>query len=258
MIGWLLDNELDREQTVQIETHLEACVDCQQALEEDGQLRRVLRRAAASVDTPVSLRHRVRQSMQREPQSQVGLAQAWPAAVAAAILVSFVWHGQAGWVPPAARTGWVGPGQKGADISAREVEPVEAYLRRHLAEAVRLPRLGEADSALAPVQVAAELVEQGDQRLARVHYMLPKGEVVLTIASSAAEDAKAAPQTNAPQVADVGLVPTGLWPADTAPAVAGSQQEQAWLRWQAKGLQYAVTADLDPQMRAAVLAQLQP
>ena len=54
-----LDDELDAEQSIELEAHLAQCAECRARAEREGQLRLVLRRAAQNVKAPASLRLRV-------------------------------------------------------------------------------------------------------------------------------------------------------------------------------------------------------
>ena len=59
LIPLLLDDELDAEQSLLLEAHLDGCPDCQLELEREGELRLALRRAADRVVAPAALRARI-------------------------------------------------------------------------------------------------------------------------------------------------------------------------------------------------------
>ena len=59
LIPFFLDDELDAEQSLLMEVHVAACDACQKELQQEGELRLALRRAAQRVVAPQSLRRRI-------------------------------------------------------------------------------------------------------------------------------------------------------------------------------------------------------
>jgi anti-sigma factor (TIGR02949 family) len=54
LIPFFLDDELDAEQSLLMEVHVSACENCQKELQQEGELRLALRRAAQRVVAPQS------------------------------------------------------------------------------------------------------------------------------------------------------------------------------------------------------------
>ncbi len=179
-IPWLLDDELDAEQCLELEDHLDHCATCRGALEREGHLRLALRRAAASIAVPVSLKNRLRKTMDRERRLQSRWSKAWPAVVAAAILLSFIWKGTTGNLAGdlddlAARHARA---DVPMDIVAADTAGVQSYFSGKLPFAVRLPRLDPQDP---PNALGGRIVQLGDREAAYVRYDTPHGRMSLLV-----------------------------------------------------------------------------
>src|SRR5690242_391194 len=93
-IPWLLDDELEADVSLEVETHIGECDACRSELEREGRLRLTLRRATQAVQSPAALRKSVREAIEGERRRQApSLWRAWPAVAAAAVLAAFIWKG---------------------------------------------------------------------------------------------------------------------------------------------------------------------
>ncbi|MEE8408365.1 MAG: zf-HC2 domain-containing protein [Myxococcota bacterium] len=141
-IPWLLDDELEAVQTLELEAHIDDCVACRSVLEAEGSLRQTLRRAGASVTAPSSLRRRVRNAIDGEKRRDSWVGQWMPAAAAAAILLSFIWRGDsAGWESEIDEVTRRHARNLPMDVVAADVLKVQSYLNDKLPFAVRVPDL---------------------------------------------------------------------------------------------------------------------
>lgn len=250
MIGFLLDNELDQAQSLDVEAHLETCDGCRQVLEDEGNLRDVLRRAAASVDTPKALRNRIRVTMERERRSQIGLARAWPAAVAAAILVSFVWRG-APVSGPMAQTQLSQAHVKDIAMDVTSADPVVVahYLRTQLSFVVPIETFAQNAQGQKPVTIAARVVDENGQQAAFLRLTYAQGAISLVV-----RHADAKPSGVQQTQAQWGASSPWLTSADAAPAVYVAQDAAGLTvaQWQTQGLVYDMVCDL-PKAEALAL-----
>ncbi len=147
LIPWLLDDELDAVQTLQVEDHLGLCGICRGHLEKEGELRVVVREASATVSAPPQLRHTVRglcdgasQYSTRPPISR----HFWP--LAAAVIVVFALVTRSDTVDPGsvADVVWDEFTRSHAldlpmDVAAGDFSSVQTYLGSHLPFAVHAP-----------------------------------------------------------------------------------------------------------------------
>jgi anti-sigma factor (TIGR02949 family) len=257
LLGLFLDGELDTDQGADIEEHVTGCANCQDALAQQGQLRDVLRRAAATVDTPADLRQRIGVSIQRERRGPRGLARAWPMAVAVAILLSFVWRdadvAETAPAPQKARDGRsTGQGTATA-LPAVDIAAVQRGLQAHLGPAVRLPATRALSSPYL-LGIAARTGDIDGTPAAIVQYALPHGSVFLTLRPAFAPAARR--QTGEPGADITGLMGDKLvarrltLPAPFV-ATAGCSAH-----WQTQGLKYVLDCDLPPDEIAGLLSEL--
>jgi anti-sigma factor RsiW len=229
-IPWLLDDELDPEQSLEVEAHLGACATCRALLAREGQLRLVLRRAAASVAVPLSLRNRIHEAMERERRGATGWSKTWPAVAAAAILLSFIWKGGNGGLPGdleelARRHARDLP----MDVVAPDVAQVQSYLSGKLPFAVQLPKL----AAEEPMKLlGGRIIQLNDRDAAYVRYDTPHGRVSMVVY----EDGASAPQV-------VSEVAPMYHLGDRAVLVKRVRGYTA-AQWKSSGLVYSVVTDL--------------
>lgn len=238
-IPWLLDDELDAEQSLEVEAHLGACAACRALLEREGRLRLVLRRAAASVAVPVSLRSRLHEAMERERRGQSGWSKAWPAVAAAAILLSFIWKGGSGGVMTgdldelALRHARDLP----MDVVAPDIASVQSYLSGKLPFAVHLPAFG-ADNA---EMLGGRIIELNDHEAAYVRYNTPHGRVSMVVYQD--------PATL--QLSEV----APLYQLGDNQVLVRRVRGYTAAQWRAAGLVYSLVSDLPENEFSAVLHQ---
>lgn len=258
MIGFLLDNELDPVQSLEVEQHLETCEACRTLLQEQGSLRDVLRRAAASIDTPYALRDRIRLSMQRERRSQVGLARAWPAAVAAAILISFVWHGQSAQTLSAlSQVSQAHARQIPMDVTSNDPQVVAHYLHTQLSYPVPVASIVAAVGASKPQQMAARIIERDGQQQAFIRLDCEHGTMTLLIGNTETEQAESA---TADAHAQANLAPSfsAKSPRFVAQPLYMAQDAKGLTvaQWHSRGLVYDMVSDLPHAQLTASVQQM--
>lgn len=256
MIGFLLDNELDPDQSQDVEDHLETCESCRAVLEEEGSLRDVLRRAAASIDTPVALRSRIRLTMERERRSQVGIARAWPAAVAAAILVSFVWHGQEQQTPQALhQLSQAHARAVPMDVVSGDSQVVAHFLRTQLSYTVPVDSIVGSIAGAKPQQMAARIIEQDGRQSVLLRFDFAHGSMSLMVGQAEATQGNAR-STSAAAEAGIGVSSTRQ--ASVAQArplyIAQDAKGLTVAQWQTQGLVYDMVSDL-PQVQITTSVQ---
>ena len=239
-IPWLLDDELDAQQSLEIEEHLSGCITCRSALEREGHLRLALRRAAASIAVPVSLRNRLRESMERERRLQSRWSKAWPAAVAVGILLSFIWKGTTGNLASdlddlATRHARL---DLPMDIVDADAAGVQSYFSGKLPFAVRLPRLDPHDP---PDLLGGRIVQLGDREAAYVRYDTPHGRMSLLVY----EDGN---RNGLSEVAP-------LYKLGEHQVMVKHVKGYTAARWRSCGLVYAVVTDLPEAEFTVVLHQ---
>ena len=236
-IPWLLDDELDAEQSLEVEAHLGTCGDCRAQLERQGHLRLALRRAAASIAVPVSMRVRIHDVMERERRAQTGWNKAWPAVAAAAILLSFIWKGASG--------GFAGDLEELAlrhardlpmDVVAPDAGEVQTYLSGKLPFAVRIPTL----SADEPMKLlGGRVIQMNDRDAAYLRYDTPHGRVSMVVYQDVAnqEMSEVAP----------------LYNLGNRQVMLKRVRGYTAAKWKASGLVYSVVSDLPENEFSLVL-----
>ncbi len=177
-VTWLLDDEIEPTQMLELEEHLNGCEECRAALEHEATLRDTLRRAAAVVVAPPRLRRRVRELLDREERRRLPWVQYWPAAAAAAIFIALIVKGST--TPPlpeldeaALRHARDLP----LDVVAADVAQVQRYFVGKLPFAVQLPHINEA-----PVQLlGGRVTHVRDREAAYVRYQMPRGRMAVFV-----------------------------------------------------------------------------
>ena len=240
VIPWLLDDELDAEQSLEIEQHLGSCSVCRSALEREGHLRLALRRAAASVAVPVSLKNRLRETMERERRLQSRWSKAWPAAIAVAILLAFLWKGTSGNLASdlddlATRHARL---DLPMDIVAADAAGLQSYFSGKLPFAVRLPRLDPQDP---PNMIGGRIVQLGGREAAYVRFDTPHGRMSLLVY----EDGY---RTGVSEVAP-------LYKLGEHQVMVKHVRGYTAARWRSSGLVYAVVTDLSEAEFTVILHQ---
>lgn len=243
LIPWLLDDELDPDQSLELESHINTCVSCRVELEREGNLRIVLRRAAASISVPLSLQKRMDDVFENERRYEgvVPWLKMWPAVAAAAVLLTFIWRSGNGagaeeWNEVARRH----VGNLPMDVVGADVASVQNYFSEKLPFAVRLPRL-----AATPASTLGGRIIQLNQRdAAYVRYDTPRGRVSLVVYE---DDNSNNPQERVPtyQVGPHRVMIDHVHGYITA-------------RWRAAGLVYSVVTDLPEQEFSGVLTRSMP
>ena len=239
-IPWLLDDELDAEQSLEVEAHLGTCGACRAQLERQGHLRLALRRAAASIAVPVSLQNRLHDVMDRERRAQTGWNKAWPAVAAAAILLSFIWKGANGGLTSdfeelATRHSRDLP----MDVVAPDVGEVQTYLSGKLPFAVRIPTL----SAEGPLKLlGGRVIQLNDHRdAAYVRYDMPHGRVSMVVYQDGANQ-------EMPEIAP-------MYTLGNQQVMLKRVRGYSAAKWKASGLVYSVVTDLPESELSLVLHQ---
>jgi mycothiol system anti-sigma-R factor len=235
-IPWLLDDEIEPAQVLEIEEHLNGCVSCRESLERESALRETVRRAVTRVTAPPRLRRSIREALDRERRRQNPLMQVWPAAAAAAILLALIWKGA---VPTAALPELDEAAQRHArdlplDVVAAEVGPVQSYFNGKLPFSVQLPQVAKESLR----QLGGRVTQLRNRDAAYVRYEMPRGRMALFVYQD--------PGSSVSEVAPLYRV--------------GQQRVEVQrvrgfttMRWHASGLVYSVVTDLPPHEAAAVL-----
>ena len=242
-IPWLLDDELDPEQSLELEAHLGSCAPCRCLLEREGRLRLVLRRAAASIAVPRSLTNRIHQAMERERTCHSKWGKAWPAVAAAAILLSFIWKGASGGSTSAdlEELALRHARDLPMDVVAPDVGAVQRYLSGRLPFAVHLPAVATAPSLKI---LGGRIIQLNDHEAAYVRYDTPHGRLSMVVYQ---DHAGGEPSELAP------LYQVG----DRQIAVRHVRGYQA-ARWRSAGLVYSVVTDAPESELSWVLGQTVP
>ncbi len=187
-IAWFLDDELDPEQALEMESHLEGCGACRALLESEGRLRLALRRAASSMTAPARLRRRLNEAMVHERRRSSPWVRRWPAVAAAAILLAFLWKGAS-------------PGESDELIEAAafharnlpvmmetdDVEKVRQFFTGKLPFAVQLPHLAattERTANVVPVRFGGRVTQFNNRDTAYVRYQTPRGQLSVFVYES--------------------------------------------------------------------------
>lgn len=237
-IPWLLDDELDPAHAIEIEAHLQECSSCRAVLEREGRMRVLLRRTAEEVRAPESLRRRVLATLQHERRRQHVAYRVWPAAMAAAVLLSFVWQGSTGALADedleeaAVRHARHLP----MDVVAGELDQVQRYFDGKLPFAVRVPQFVRNEPV--SIQLGGRVVNLSNQDAAYVHYDLPRGRVSLFVYP----EARAGSSELAP-----------LYRMGARRMVIRHVRGYSAAKWRANGLVYSVVSDLPEREFSQVL-----
>ena len=176
-IPWFLDGELDPQEALAIEGHVDTCDACRCELEREGALRMALRRAADSVHAPTRLRRSVRALVEAEVGHRRGVRRWWPAAAAAAILAAFVWHG---FGQPSDDVYAVAMNHRQNlpfDVVAPSVSQVQGFFRDKLPFAVALPRFAPG----LVLRLGGRLVRVHGKDAAYVRYETPLGRLSVLV-----------------------------------------------------------------------------
>jgi len=223
-IPWFLDDELEADLALEVEAHLGECEHCRGALEREGSLRTTLRRAAAQVTAPTSLRRSTREAIEAERRRERPLYRTWPAAAAAAILVIFIWKGAAGSSAPDLDVVMRVPDLP-MDVVSAEVAPVQDYLNHRLPFAVRLPRM--ADGAVS--SLGGRIMQMRDREAAYVRYTTSRGPVSVFVYEDPDDDfSEVAP----------------LYRVGNQRMLVTEQRGYTFAKWRSGGLTYTVMAPL--------------
>ena len=231
-IPWLLDDELDPEQSLEVEAHLGECAACRKSLEREGQLRVVLRRAADSVAVPVAVRERLHDLMERDRHARTrGWSKALPAMAAAAILLSFIWKGTShGLAANLEDIALRHAGNLPMDVVASDLTAVQTYLSRKLPFAVQLPSLSSEE----PVkQLSGRVIQVKDHDAAYVRYETAHGRVSMVVYEDSAN----------------------AEPLGERPVLLRRVDGITTARWKASGLVYSAVSNLPENEFSMVLRQ---
>ena len=179
LIPLLLDDELDGEQSLLLEGHLDGCVSCQKKLEREGELRLVLRRAAERVVAPMALRARIADELSQSQREERGWSRWVPIAAAAALMMFLGVEGLFQNSPGdlelvTARHA----GNLPMDVAAGEWREVQSYLNRRLPFSVRKPALRQpGDMNLE----GGRVTQLGNRDAAWVRYRMRDGRVSMFV-----------------------------------------------------------------------------
>lgn len=179
LIPLFLDDELDGEQSLLLEGHLDGCIGCQKELEREGELRLVLRRAAERVVAPVALRERIQSELSQSDRSERGWGRWVPVAAAAALLMA--WGTNNFWDKPPGDFELVTARHAGnlpMDVSGREWGEVQSYLNTRLPFAVGKPVLREAKGLNL---MGGRVTQLGHRDAAYVRYRMRGGHVSMFV-----------------------------------------------------------------------------
>jgi mycothiol system anti-sigma-R factor len=175
-IPWLLDDELEPTQTLELESHLAGCAACRGVYEHEGRLRLVLRGAGNGVHAPPALRHRIRDLLDAEDRRASSFRQLVPAFAAVAILAAFIWRGAGpglGWAPEveeaAARHARILP----MDVVAADVGQVQSFFNDKLPFAVHVPRV----TATPVAMLGGRVTQLNNRDAAYLRYDVPRGRL---------------------------------------------------------------------------------
>ncbi|MED5465101.1 MAG: zf-HC2 domain-containing protein [Myxococcota bacterium] len=243
IIPWLLDDELDATSSLLIEDHLNECESCRHFIEREGELRLVVRRAAGTVIAPRSLRARVSETVKAQPGASLSASRFWPAAAAAAVLLTFIAQGYFDGV----KDDWeVFMGRHARDlpmdVQAAEHAKVQRYFQGRLPFSFQLPRFSEPRDSSG--LLGGRVTQVKDQDAAYVRYQLPGGNLSVFVYEDRGR--------NFPEVevlqrrGDGGVVMRQLRGYSVA-------------RWKQKGIVYSVISDLpEREFRTALHLHMNP
>jgi anti-sigma factor (TIGR02949 family) len=173
-IAFLLDDELDAEQSIELEAHLAECPECRMCLEQEGQLRLTLRRAVRDLRAPESLRRRVSEIMDNERRAPIRWRRLVPSLAAAGILLAFLWPGAH---PGSSRDIYEAAVRHAQnlpfDVEAADVGQLQSFFRGKLPFPVRLPQL----VSVPGTRLGGRVTNLGNRDVAYVRYELPQGQL---------------------------------------------------------------------------------
>lgn len=181
-LPWLLDDELAPEQVVEVEAHLPGCSACRVVLEREGQLRLALRRSADRVVAPAALRRRLFEAIELEGRERSPAGRLVPAAVAAAVLVAFLWQGAAdpGDASELEEVTVRHAGDLPMDVVAADATQVQRYLSGRLPFAVRVPELDPL-AASSEARLGGRVTHFRNREAALIRYELPRGRMSMLV-----------------------------------------------------------------------------
>lgn len=237
-IPWLLDEELDSQQTAEVEAHLHGCPDCRVELQREGQLRLAVRRAGELEECPDSLRSKIGSTCARERRRHLAWQRTWPAVSAAAILASFIWQGTTGNAEAqdleeaAVRHARNLP----MDVVAGDLGRVEQYFDGKLPFAVHVPDVMRNQPA--SIQLGGRVIDLSNREAAYVRYDLPGGRMSVFVY----------PDPN-PRFSEV--IP-GYQIGDRRVLIR-QVRGYTTAQWHAQGLVYSVVTDLPERELSTVL-----
>jgi anti-sigma factor RsiW len=180
-IPWLLDDEIEPTQLLELEAHMNECDACRAELEREAVLRASVRRALEVQIAPLALRRSIRELLDREyRRRQLPWVQLWPAAAAAVILLAFIWKGSTG----GALYELDEAAQRHAsnlplDIktSDADVTKVQRYFDGKLPFAVNVPRIVNRPVRL----LGGRITHLRNRQAAYVRYDVPRGRVAVFV-----------------------------------------------------------------------------
>lgn len=228
-LPWFLDDELEGEVALEIEEHIGGCDSCRAALEREGELRLILRRASASISVPAVLRRSVREAIERERRTQQPFYRAWPAAAAAVIFIALIWRGASGSGGDFETVAERHARNLPMDVVAADIAQVQDYFNHKLPFRVRLPQLaGGAGSSL-----GGRVVHLRDRDAAYVRYNIPQGRVSVFVYEDPDEDLSS-------EVAP-------LYRLGNHRVIVREVHGYRVAKWRAAGLTYSLITDLPSQ-----------
>ncbi len=179
LIPLLLDDELDAEQSLRLEGHLDVCSHCQQELEREGELRLALRRAAERVVAPAALRARIADELSQSQTTERRWTR-WVPMAAAAVFMMFL--GFEGLYPDTSRDLEAVTARHARnlpmDVAAGEWREVQSYLNGRLPFSVRKPALRPARGMNLE---GGRVTQLGNREAAWVRYRMRDGRVSMFV-----------------------------------------------------------------------------
>jgi anti-sigma factor RsiW len=187
-IPWLLDDEIEPTQTLELESHLTTCAACRAVYEHEGRFRLLVRRAGLGVHAPPVLRHRIRDLLDAEDRRSSGLRHLVPAFAAVAILAAFIWRGAGGginWSPEVEEAAARHAGNLPMDVVTADVGQVQTFFNDKLPFAVHVPRV-----ATSPLnQLGGRVTQIHNRDAAYVRYDVPRGRLSVFVYEDPRPDA---------------------------------------------------------------------
>lgn len=243
-IPWFLDDELDPEQALEIESHLEGCASCRYVLESEGRLRLALRRAADSIAAPARLRRRLNEAIANERRRSNPWLRRWPAVAAAAVLLVFLWKGtNPGGTEELNEAAAFHARNLPLDVSTDDIHQVQQFFAGKLPFAVHLPLFAsgvERTPDAVPVRLGGRVTQLNNRDAAYVRYQMPRGQLSVFVYEGSANGS----QENGP-----------FYRVGSQQVLVKRVRGYTAMRWQRDGLVYSVVTDLpEPELvRAGLL-----